>query len=115
LRFFPSLACAVSVTGIAFACLMLIIVYRATKSQGKIRKISPVILLSAEEYRNPFSLQGKDMPLALFFLLYALLCILILLLRTSRHRTSAQFTCVFNTQSTTISGVHFCLPEIVVF
>ena len=34
---------------------MLIIVYRATKSQGKIRKISPVILLSAEEYRNPFS------------------------------------------------------------
>ena len=67
---------------------MLIIVYRATKSQGKIRKISPVILLSAEEYRNPFSLQGKDMLLALFFLLYALICILILLLRTSRHRTS---------------------------
>ena len=53
---------------------MLIIVYRTTKSQGKIRKISPVILLSAEEYRNPFSLQGKDMLLALFFLLYALLC-----------------------------------------
>ena len=53
---------------------MLIIVYRATKSQGKIRKISPVILLSAEEYRNPFSLQGKDILLALFFLLYALLC-----------------------------------------
>jgi hypothetical protein len=88
LRFFPSLSCAVSVTGIAFARLMLIIVYRATKSQGKIRKISPVILLSAEEYRNPFSLQGKDMLLALFFLLYALICILILLLRTSRHRTS---------------------------
>lgn len=58
---------------------MLIIVYRATKSQGKIRKISPVILLSAEEYRNPFSLQGRDMLLALFFLLYALICILILL------------------------------------
>jgi len=115
LRFFPSLACAVSVTGIAFACLMLIIVYRATKSQGKIRKISPVILLSAEEYRNLFSLQGKDMLLALFFLLYALICILILLLRTSRHRTSAHFTCVFNTQRTTFSGVHFCLPEIVVF
>ena len=65
--------------------------------------------------RNPFSLQGRDMLLALFFLLYALICILILLLRTSRHRTSAQFTCVFNTQSTTFSGVHFCLPEIVVF
>jgi lipoprotein len=63
LRFFPSLACAVSVTGIVFACLMLIIVYRTTKSQGKIRKISPVILLSAEEYQNPFSLQGKDMLL----------------------------------------------------
>ena len=89
---------------------MLIIVYRATKSQGKIRKISPVILLSAEEYRNPFSLQGKDMPLALFFLLYALICILILLLRTSRHRTSAQFTCVFNTQSTTFSGGSFLSP-----
>ena len=74
---------------------MLIIVYRATKSQGKIRKISPVILLSAEEYRNPFSLQGKDILLALFFLLYALICILILLLRTSRHRKSVQFTCVF--------------------
>lgn len=55
---------------------MLIIVYCATKSQGKIRKISPVILLSAEEYRNPFSLQVKDMLLALFFLLYALICIL---------------------------------------
>ncbi len=66
-------------------------------------------------YRNPFSLQGRDMLLALFFLLYALICILILLLRTSRHRTSAQFTCVFNTPSTTFSGVHFCLPEIVVF
>lgn len=65
--------------------------------------------------RNPFSLQGRDMLLALFFLLYTLICILILLLRTSRHRTSAQFTCVFNTQSTTISWVHFCLPEIVVF
>ena len=87
----------------------------AQESEGKIRKISPVILLSAEEYRNPFSLQGKDILLALFFLLYALICILILLLRTSRHRTSAKFTCVFNTQSTTFSGVPFCLPEIVVF
>ena len=62
-----------------------------------------------------FALQGKDILLALFFLLYALICILILLLRTSRHRKSVQFTCVFNTQSTTFSGVHFCLPEIVVF
>jgi hypothetical protein len=115
LRYFPSLACAVSVAGIAFACLMLIIVYRATKSQGKIRKISPVILLSAEEYRNLFSLQGKDMLLALFFLLYALICILILLLRTSRHRTGTRFTCVFNTQNTTFSGFIFVSRKLLYF
>jgi Na+/H+-translocating membrane pyrophosphatase len=63
LRFFPSLACAVSVTGIVFACLMLIIVYRTTKSQEKIRKISPVILLSAEEYlcENRFSASSNEL------------------------------------------------------
>ena len=94
---------------------MLIIVYRATKSQGKFRKISPVIFLSAEEYRNPCSLQGKDMLLTLFFLLYALICILILLLRTSRHRTSVQFTCVFNTQNTTFSGFIFVSRKLLYF
>lgn len=66
-------------------------------------------------YRNPFSLQGKDMLLALFFLLYALICILILLLRTSRHRTSVQFTCVFNTQNTTFSGFIFVSRKLLYF
>ena len=87
-----SLSCAVSVTGIVFAGLMLIIVYNAAKSQGKIRKISPSILLSAEEYRDSFSPlgkgQGKDMLLALFFLLYALICILMCRLKSvpAHHR-----------------------------
>ena len=94
---------------------MLIIVYTIAKPQGKIRKISPAILLSVEEYQDPCYLQGKDMLLALSHHLHALICILILLLRTSRHRTSARFTCVFNAQSTTFSGVHFYPPEIVVF
>ena len=66
-------------------------------------------------YRNPFSLQGRDMLLALFFLLYALICILILLLRTSRHRTSVQFTCVFNTQNTTFSGFIFVSRKLLYF
>ena len=65
-------------------------------------------------YRESILSAGQGY-VACAFLLYALICILILLLGISRHRTRAQFTYVFNTQSTTFSGVHFCLPEIVVF